>query len=49
MTELKSTDPFHNWDYKVLRLTLSIILVLGAIGFIAFTVIHLIYFIKSLL
>ncbi len=49
MSELKSTDPFHDWEYKIVRFTLFIILLLGAIGFIAFTVKHLIDFIKVLL
>ncbi len=49
MSELKSPDPFHDWEYKIIRVTLFIILLLGAIGFVAFTVKHLIDFIKSLL
>jgi hypothetical protein len=49
MAELKSTDPFHDWEYKIVRVTLFIILLLGAIGFIAFTVKHLIDFIRALI
>lgn len=48
MAELKSSDPFHDLEYKIVRITLLILLILGALGLIIFTVKHLIDFIISL-
>lgn len=48
MAELKSNDPFHDWEYKIVRITLLILLILGALGLIIFTVKHLIDFTMSL-
>lgn len=48
MAELKSSDPFHDLEYKIVRITLLILLVLGALGLVIFTVKHLIDFVISL-
>lgn len=46
MSEMK--DPFHELEYKIIRVTLLILLVLGALGVVIFTVKHLIDFVISL-
>jgi hypothetical protein len=46
MAEMR--DPYHELEYKIVRITLVILLFLGALGLIAFTVKHLIDFVVSL-
>jgi preprotein translocase subunit Sss1 len=48
MAGSKTSDPFHDLEYKIVRITLLILLVLGALGLIIFTVKHLIDFVMSL-
>jgi uncharacterized membrane protein YuzA (DUF378 family) len=46
MADMK--DPFHDLEYKIVRITLLILLILGALGLVAFTVKHLIDFVMAL-